>query len=120
MEKDIKDEEIEVMNEEEIDNIVVITDKEGNESYFAEEMVIPVGDKNFAILVGIDVDGCCEDEECCCHDHEDGEEDDDENVIIARMEFDEDGEPVYVAPTDEEFEQVKAAYEQIAAGWDEE
>ncbi len=118
MEKDIKNDEIEIMDEEEMDNIVVITDEEGNESYFAEEMVIPIGDKNFAILVGIDADDCCEDEECHCHDHEEGE--DDENVIIARIEFDEDGEPVYVGPTDEEFEQVKAAYEQLAAEWDEE
>lgn len=115
MEKDIKNEELEAMAEEEQENIVVLTDENGNESYFVEEMVIPVGDKNFAILVGITVDDCCDDEECHCHDHEDEEED--ENVVIARIDFDEDGEPVYVGPTDEEFEAVKVAYEKF---WEEE
>ena len=106
MEKDIKNAELDAMTEEEIqDSIVVLTDDEGNESYFIEEMVLPVGDKQFAILVGINAD-CCEDEECHCHDHE---EDEDENVIIARIEFNEEGEPEYVAPTDEEFEAVKVA-----------
>ena len=96
----------------------MITDEEGNESYFVEEMVIPVGNKNFAVLVGIDEDGCgCENEDCHCHEHEDDEE---ENVIIARIDFDENGEPVYLGPTDEEFEAVKAEYEKIVESWDEE
>ena len=113
MEKDIKNAEFDAMTEEGIqDSIVVLTDDEGNESYFIEEMVLPVGDKQFAILVGINED-CCEDEECHCHDHED----EDENVIIARIEFNEEGEPEYVAPTDEEFEAVKVAYEKF---WEEE
>ena len=112
MEKDIKNAELDAMTEEEIqDSIVVLTDDEGNESYFIEEMVLPVGDKQFAILVGINED-CCEDEECHCH-----EEDEDENVIIARIEFNEEGEPEYVAPPDEEFEAVKVAYEKF---WEEE
>ena len=112
MEKDIKNAELDAMTEEEIqDSSVVLTDDEGNESYFIEEMVLPVGDKQFAILVGINED-CCEDEECHCH-----EEDEDENVIIARIEFNEEGEPEYVAPNDEEFEAVKVAYEKF---WEEE
>lgn len=120
MEKDIQNKELEAMADEEmLDNVVVITDEEGNESYFVEEMVIPVGDKNFAILVGINADECgCEDEGCHCHEHEAEEEE--ENVIIARIEFDENGEPVYLGPTDEEFEAVKAEYEKIADSWDEE
>ena len=40
-------ENMEAMEEEQI---VVITDDEGNELYFREEMVVPVGKKNFAIL----------------------------------------------------------------------
>ncbi|MBQ7318008.1 MAG: DUF1292 domain-containing protein [Phascolarctobacterium sp.] len=116
MEKDIKNEELEAMAEEDMEeSIVVLTDDEGNESYFIEEMVIPVGDKNFAILVGISAD-CCEDEECHCH-HDHDHEEEDENVVIARIDFDEDGEPVYVGPTDEEFEAVKVAYEKY---WEEE
>ena len=85
-------ENMEAMEEEQI---VVITDDEGNELYFREEMVVPVGKKNFAILAQI-------------------------NVIIARIEFDENGEEVYLAPTDEEFDEVKAAYEKLMEDWDEE
>ena len=48
------------------------------------------------------------------------EEDEEENVIIARIEFDENGEEVYLAPTDEEFDEVKAAYEKLMEDWDEE
>ena len=57
--------------------------------YFREEMVIPVGEKSFAVLCALDVDDCeCGDEECHCHNEED---DDDDNVVIARIDFDEDG-----------------------------
>ena len=45
-------ENMEAMEEEQI---VVITDDEGNELYFREEMVVPVGKKNFAILAQINV-----------------------------------------------------------------
>lgn len=92
-------ENMEAMEEEQI---VVITDDEGNELYFREEMVVPVGKKNFAILAQINL------------------EDEEENVIIARIEFDENGEEVYLAPTDEEFDEVKAAYEKLMEDWDEE
>lgn len=108
-------ENMEAMEEEQI---VVITDDEGNELYFREEMVVPVG--NFAILAQINLEDCeCEDEDCHCHEHEEDEEEE-ENVIIARIEFDENGEEVYLAPTDEEFDEVKAAYEKLMEDWDEE
>lgn len=108
-------ENMEAMEEEQI---VVITDDEGNELYFREEMVVPVGKKNFAILAQINLEDCeCEDEDCHCHEHE---EDEEENVIIARIEFDENGEEVYLAPTDEEFDEVKAAYEKLMEDWEEE
>ena len=88
-------ENMEAMEEEQI---VVITDDEGNELYFREEMVVPVGKKNFAILAQINLEDCeCEDED-----------------------FDENGEEVYLAPTDEEFDEVKAAYEKLMEDWDEE
>ena len=74
------------------EEIVVITDEDGNEMYFREEMVIPVGEKSFAVLSALDADDCgCEDEECHCHDEED---DDEDNVIIARIDFDEDGNEI--------------------------
>ena len=84
--KDIKNEELAAMQEEaEEVNVVVLTDDQGNEGYFMEEMIIPYDGKNFAVLVAIDED-CCEDEECECHHHE---EDEDDYCIIARVDFDE-------------------------------
>ena len=108
------------MEEEYEEEIVVITDDEGNDEYFREDLVIPVGDKKFAILVAVDTDGCdCGEEECDC-EHDDECDDDCDNVIVARMEEDENGETVYISPTDEEFEEVKAAYEKLMEEWDEE
>lgn len=90
------------------DSVVVMTDEEGNEYYYREDMIIPVGDKRYAILIPIDIDDC-EDESCDCHGHDDDEID----VFIARIDVDENGEEVYVDPTDEEFEEVRKAYEEL-------
>ena len=96
------------MEEFEDESIVVMTDDEGNEYYYREEMIIPVGEKRFAILMPIDIDEdeCdCGDESCdCCEDSD---------VFIARIDTDKDGEEVYIDPTDEEFEEVRKAYEEI-------
>ena len=100
------------------EEIVVITDEDGNEMYFREEMVIPVGEKSFAVLSALGAGDCgCVDEGCHCHDVED---DDEGIVVIARFDFDEDGNEIYLGPTHEEFEEVKAAYEKLVAEWDEE
>lgn len=123
VEKDIKDEELAAMQaeaeagEESVD-VVVLTDENGKESYFMEDMIIPYDGKNFAVLVPIDAeDDCCEDEECGCHEHHHHDEEcdceDDDICIIARIDFEEDGEAVYVGPTDEEYEAVAALYDEI-------
>ena len=100
------DKEKEVIDEQD-ELVVVMTDEEGNEFYYSEELIIPVGDKKFALLVGINEDeehdcGC----DCGC---------DDEDVFIARIDLDENGEEVYVDPTDEEFEEVQKAYDELMA-----
>ena len=81
---------------EDVETTVVITDEEGKETYYSEEMVIPLGKKNFAILV----------------EETDSDED---TAVVARIDFDEDGEPVYLDPTEEEFTAVMAAYEKLMA-----
>ena len=94
-----KDEKL--LETEDQEAVVVITDAEGNETYYLEEMVIPMDQKNFALLTQIP-------------EEDDTDPDDEEdNVIIARVDFDENGEPVYLDPTDEEFEAVRKAYEEI-------
>lgn len=94
------------------DPIVVITDEEGNEFYYREDMVIPVGDKNFAILVPLEMDT---DDECDCAGESDCDCCGEEDAIIARIDVDENGEQVYVDPTDEEYEAVIKAYDEIMA-----
>lgn len=116
--KDFENEEF-FDGEMEEDIVVEMTDDEGNVYYYAEEMIIPVGDEKFAILVGIqneeDEEGehhchCgCGDDDCDC----------DEDVIIAKIVLNADGEEEYIEPTDEEFEAVQEAYEQLMAEADE-
>jgi uncharacterized protein YrzB (UPF0473 family) len=89
--------------------VVVMTDEEGNEFYYREEMIIPVGDEKYALLVGIH-DHDDEHEHCGCGC---GEGEDDEDVLIAKIVKNEQGEEEYVDPTDEEFEKVQAAYDAI-------
>ena len=109
---DFEKEDLDEMDEE---LVVVMTDEEGNEYYYREEMIIPIGDKRYAILTAIDIE-----EECDCeHDDCECEDEDEVDVFIARIDTDENGEDVYVDPSDEEFEQVRTAYENIAIEEDE-
>lgn len=107
------DKENEVLNEDE-EMVVVMTDEEGNEFYYREEMIIPVGDQKFALLVGI---GGEDEEE---HEHCDCGCEDDEDVFIAKIVTNEKGEEEYVDPTDEEFEEVQKAYDKLMEEDDEE
>lgn len=94
-------EEKDLLQTKDQEAVVVITDEEGNESYYLEEMVIPMDNKNFALLTQIPEEDDTDPDEA------------EDNVIIARMDFDENGEPVYLDPTDEEFDAVRRAYEEI-------
>lgn len=101
---DFEKEDLEEMEDE---LVVVMTDEEGNEYYYREEMIVPVGDKQYAILIPIDADDDCEcDAGCGCSE-------DEVDVYIARIDTDENGEEIYVDPTDEEFEEVRKAYEEL-------
>ncbi|MBR4152817.1 MAG: DUF1292 domain-containing protein [Selenomonadaceae bacterium] len=95
-------------NEENFDDDILIemTDEEGNVYYYVEEMIIPVGDENFALLIEVKDDEHEHEAGCDC-----GCEDDD--VIIAKIVVNENGQEEYVEPTDEEFERVQAAYEKL-------
>lgn len=90
------------------DFIVEMEDEQGNKYYYQEEMIIPVGDQRYALLVGIP----SEDE----HGHEHGCGcgcEDDEDVLIAKIIINDEGEEEYVEPTDEEFEAVQKAYDAL-------
>lgn len=85
--------------------VVEMTDSEGNVYYYTEELIISVGEDKFALLVALHDDDCDRGEECdCC---------DDDEVIIAKIVVNEDGEEEYIEPTDEEFEMVSAAYDEL-------
>lgn len=83
---------------------VEFTDEEGNVYTYVQEMIIPVGEDKFALLVGVNE----ADEE---HEHSCGCEEDDEDVIIAKIVLNEDGEETYIEPTDEEYDAVQKAYD---------
>ena len=87
------------------DIVVEMTDEEGNTYYYVEEMIIPVENEKYALLVAADPEQHeCEDEDCDC---------DEGDVIIAKIVLNEDGEEIYVEPTDEEFEKVQKAYDKM-------
>ena len=62
-----------------------------------------MGQKNFALLVEITTQD----------EAEETEDDEEDNVVVARIDFDKNGEPIYLDPTDEEFDQVKEAYDKL-------
>ena len=86
------------------DVIVVMTNEDGDERYYREEMIVPLGTERFAVLVALhmDADGALEDS------------DDEDEATIAKIIVDESGEDIYTDPTDEEFEAVCRAYECLA------
>ena len=85
--------------------IVEMTDEDGNVFYYVEEMIIPVGEERYALLVAAEPEEhVCEDEDCDC---------DEGDVIIAKVVVNADGEDEYIEPTDEEFEAVQKAYEKL-------
>ena len=83
------------------DVIVVMTNEDGDERYYREEMIIPIGEDRFAVLIALAVSS----EE----DLENAEEGDE--ATIAKIVTDDSGEDIYTDPTDEEFETVRRAYE---------
>lgn len=94
---------------EEDDAIVVeFTDEEGNTYLYEQEMIIPVNGEKFALLIGIQEEEDGHEHGCGC-----GCEEDDEDVLIAKIVVNEEGEEEYVEPTDEEFEAVQKAYDEL-------
>lgn len=89
------------------DTLIEMTDEEGNVFYYVEEMVIPVGNENFALLVSTQKDKHFHDDDCDC------DCDSDDDVIIAKIIINKDGEEEFIEPTDEEFERVQEAYEKL-------
>ena len=109
VDENLVDEEIdnENVDDEDFGEVVVeMTDEEGNSYFYTEQMIIPVGDDDFALLVEIKDHeheaGCDCDCGCSCED---------DDVIIAKIVVNENGQEEYVEPTDEEFEKVQEAYE---------
>ena len=89
------------------DVVVIITDEEGHEYKYLEEMIIPVGGEKFALLVGM------HDEDHSGHTCDCGCVEEDEDVIIAKIILNEDGHEEYIEPSDEEFEIVQEAYDAL-------
>ena len=84
------------------DVIVVMTNEDGDERYYREEMIIPIGEDRFAVLIALTATS---EEEL--ENAEEGDE-----ATIAKIVTD-DGEDIYTDPTDEEFDAVRRAYEEM-------
>ena len=95
---------IDKRTEENFDDDIVIemTDENGKVFYYVEEMIIPVDDEKYALLIELH-DEHEHDENCDCED----------DVIIAKIIVNDDGQEEYTEPTDEEFEKVQEAYEKL-------
>ena len=93
-------------------NVVEMTDEDGNVYLYEEEMIIPIDDEKFALLVAMPYE---DEDDIEHHDHicDCGCGCEEEDVIIAKIVTNEDGEEVYVEPTEEEFEMVKQAYNEF-------
>lgn len=85
------------------DVIVVMTNEDGDECYYREEMIIPIGEERFAVLIALTASSEEELESA-----EEGDE-----ATIAKI-VTEGGEDIYTDPTDEEFDAVRRAYELLA------
>ena len=93
----------EMNNELEEVIIVTATDDDGNEVNYREKYRFELDGKVFALLVEVPD----RDDDADFDDDGDADFDDDGDEILARVDM-EDGEEVYVAPTDEEFEAANA------------
>jgi uncharacterized protein YrzB (UPF0473 family) len=98
------------------DQVVVLTDNEGKENYFRIDMVYPVGQNTYAVLVPIDAEtgedlGCG----CGCDEHEHAHAEEDGDAFIVKVDFNEKGEEGFVVPTEAEFQEATAAYEKLFA-----
>jgi putative holliday junction resolvase len=86
------------------DDVIVLTDEEGNEHEFSIVQVIKVDEKDYAILLPL-------------HD----EEEEEEAAVILRIDTDENEEDILVEiENEEEFERVAEAWEKLLDEEDEE
>lgn len=80
--------------------IVTFVDEDGKEIHYEPDLEINYDGKRFAILVELPSEDC--EPGCKCHEEP--------QAIVTRIDT-EDGEDVYIDPTEEEFEAVLAIYE---------
>ncbi len=79
--------------------VVEVKDDEGNTTYYEEDVIIPLDDKNFAALISLP--------------EKEGEEDFEPEIIIARIEKDDEDGVSYVEPTEEEYNAVVDIYSKM-------
>ncbi len=84
------------MAEEKEEISVIITGPDGEEQEYAQVEVIPFQGKQFAVLVAIP---------------DSADEEEEPDIILARMDTDEQGEIEYLPPTDEEYDAVADIYD---------
>ena len=79
--------------------MVTVTGPDGSEADYVQDTVIPWEGRQFAVLIAVPASA--------------SEAEEEPDVILARIDADENGEPAYLPPTDEEYDAVAAAYEDM-------
>jgi len=93
--------ELDEMDDEDV--LVVLTNEDGEETYYREETIISVGDDRFAVLVRLTLDS---------EGNATNVPSEEDEAVIAKIIV-EDGEDVYVDPSEEEFEAVLSVYGEL-------
>ena len=75
--------------------IIEFPGDDGSILYYEQEMILPVGGERYAVLVALP---------------EDSDEEAEDDAIIAKIVPDENGEDLYIDPTEEEFARAEEAY----------
>lgn len=88
------------------EQLLILTDEEGNEHHTVVVEQFSVGDKDYVVLLPINPEGCDDDCECSFCNGE-------EEAFLLKVVMNEQGEEEYVEPTEEEFAEAEAAYAEL-------
>jgi len=86
------------------DMIIEMTSEDGETFYCREEMIVPVNGEKYALLVPIELDD---------EGYEVESESDEDEAFFAKIVLDENGEECFIEPSEEEFEAVVKAYDEL-------
>lgn len=94
------------MNFMEDEQLLVLTDEEGKDHHTVIVDQFTVNEKDYVVLLPINPEGCDDNCECSFCTGE-------EEAFLLKVITNEQGEEEYVEPTEEEFDEAEAAYDEL-------